>query len=173
MVQKFEFDCFISHSSKDKFVARLVRGYLRSHNIDAWIDEDHTELSASPKKAEVLSRLRTAIPQCEWFFLLLSANSLASEFVEAEVAIARKSCDDGVPIKFVAIDIEDLKGELPEWARDITRVKITGDSGLQDPLKTLRDQVGCFRPTYIDKLHPHFLKQIPINKLNEHLVLCS
>jgi TIR domain len=68
-----QYDAFISHSSSDKLTARLIRGYLRSHNIHSWFDESETVLSDSVSEEDIISRLNPAIESCRYFLWLCSA----------------------------------------------------------------------------------------------------
>jgi hypothetical protein len=168
------YDAFISHSSADKLTARLIRGYLRSHNIHSWFDESETILSDSVDDTDILARLNPAIDQSRYFLLLISRSAVASPWVEKEVRHAIALRAEGRDIKLVGVMIEPMQDdEKPEWMRAIRHLDVSGAFQMVDRLKELRDEIGSVKPTYIGDVEPNFFKQIPTSKLQEHMVKCA
>lgn len=168
-----EYDAFISHSSEDKLMARLIRGYLRSHNIHSWFDEFETALSDSVADQDISDKLNPAIEHCRYFLLITSRSSMNSRWVEAEARKAYELRQQGLPIHLVGLLIEPITdSEKPDWMRSIRHLDISGVYKRVDRLKELRDKIGATKATYISDVEPNFFKQIPISKLSDHLVKC-
>lgn len=72
---------FISHSSKDRSVVeRDIMGPLRRHGVEMWYSRDDIE-SADLWQDRIVSGLET----CDWLIVVVSANSIGSPWVRAEV----------------------------------------------------------------------------------------
>lgn len=168
------YDAFISHSSQDKLTARLIRGYLRSHNIIAWFDEENFEPSDPVDDEAIASKLKPAIAKCRYFIIIVSRESIRSDWVKRELKIARHlNAQENLNIQFVAILIEPLdKDGKPEWLSGIREIDISGAFVIVDRLRELRDDIGKVKPTYIGNVVPNFFKQITIESLRETIVQC-
>jgi adenylate cyclase len=94
-------DIFISYSRKDSAQAEQLAELLSSAGISVWIDKAGIDLATS-WSGEIVD----AITNCKAFLILLSPNSIASENVIKEVALAgsRKK-------KILPLDLEPV--ELP------------------------------------------------------------
>ena len=75
---------FISHASEDKRVARRVAAILRRQGWDTWLDESDIRGGAS-----WAASIQQALRSCSVMVLLVTANSVAKEWVLDEVAAAR------------------------------------------------------------------------------------
>jgi len=62
MTTDFEFDVFLSHSSKDKVVVRAIAKRLRAGGLRVWFDEWHIK----PKDYIYLANLRSAPFPCRY-----------------------------------------------------------------------------------------------------------
>lgn len=72
---------FISHSSHDReFVEQEIIGLLQSHSIRTWYSKDDIA-TASQWNNSILLGLR----KCDWFLVVLSSQSITSNWVLAEV----------------------------------------------------------------------------------------
>ena len=71
---------FVSHSSKDReFVEREIVSLLENHGIDTWYSTEDINTAD-----EWHDRITSGLEACEWFLLVLSPNSIASEWVKDE-----------------------------------------------------------------------------------------
>ncbi|MCA9122908.1 MAG: SUMF1/EgtB/PvdO family nonheme iron enzyme [Planctomycetaceae bacterium] len=74
---------FISHSSLDRdFVEREIISLLRRHGIDTWYSTDDIK-TASQWQDSIDEGLRL----CDWFLVVMTPNSLDSDYVKDEVAL--------------------------------------------------------------------------------------
>jgi hypothetical protein len=72
---------FISHSSKDRnFVEGEVIPFLKGIGVDAWYSRDDIRTSADWEKS-----IREALDLCDWLLVILTPNSIHSEWVQCEV----------------------------------------------------------------------------------------
>jgi hypothetical protein len=75
---------FISHATSDRrFVEDALLGLLNALGFDAWFAEDDIE-TAEHWERSILAGLQAS----DWFVLVMSPNSTASEWVKDEVAWA-------------------------------------------------------------------------------------
>src|SRR6266496_3434175 len=78
---------FISHSSKDNEVARIIVDRLKREGHEVWYDEN--DLEYGPLR----SKIDAALPTCQVFMLLLSPGGLSSDWVrrETDAAMAQEA----------------------------------------------------------------------------------
>jgi tetratricopeptide (TPR) repeat protein len=102
---------FISHSSLDReLVEREIISPLRAHGLETWYSTDNIK-SAS----EWEQQIREGLKACDWFLIVLSPRSVASEWVQREVHWAfLKRKGKIVPVLMETCAPEDLHlGLLP------------------------------------------------------------
>lgn len=164
-------DVFLSHSSKDDIFVRMLRGYLRAHNIEAWIDDDRFGPFMAVDEETTDANIREGISGARYFIVIVSKNSLQSEAVAKEVTFAKARRQEVHDIEVLGLVIDDTRLEdAPEWLKDIRMSRfsvVPTDDKLnpqlsvdEDPLKTLRDEIGRGQPLYISKVQPYFFKQV-------------
>ena len=145
---------FISHSTKDKvFVGRLARD-LKKNDISTWIDDNEILIADSlPEKIE------NAIINSKYFIIVLSKNSIHSEWVNREIRIAVKEERDVGNVIVIPLIIDDceipllLKNKLYaefkypyQYSKSLKKVisLLTGDTHVMsvEPLDILDIHVG-------------------------------
>lgn len=171
-------DVFLSHSSKDKIFVRMLRGYLRAHNIESWIDEEHFRPASSADVDATDAAIRDALAAVRFLLVIVSQNAIASGEVEKEVRFARGA--EGLDIQIIGLVIDQTRLDaLPDWLQGVRMKRFTVvptddplDPNLQieaDPLKTLRDEIGQASPLYIEKVQPYFFKQVHAGAVGQNL----
>jgi uncharacterized protein YjbI with pentapeptide repeats len=117
------YSCFISYSSKDDEFARRLHADLQDHGIRCWF---------APEDLKIGDRIRTRIDEVirlhEKLLLVLSANSISSDWVEKEVETAfEKERETKSTVLFpVRLDDAVMESETG-WAADIRRSRHIGD----------------------------------------------
>jgi hypothetical protein len=117
------FSCFLSHSSKDDDFTRRLYNDLLGKNIRTWF---------APEDLKIGDRFRSRIDESirihDKLVIILSANSVNSDWVETEVASAlEREQKEGKDVLFpIAIDEEGFTSNQP-WAADIRRKRHIGD----------------------------------------------
>jgi hypothetical protein len=117
------YSCFLSYSSKDDEFARRLYNDLQGKNIRTWF---------APEDLKIGDRFRARIDESirvhDKLVLILSANSIASDWVETEVESAlERERKEGRDVLFpIAIDDEGFDSQQP-WAADIRRKRQIGD----------------------------------------------
>lgn len=112
---------FISHSRKDKFFAKKLAEKLAEFDVKAWIDEAEIRVGDS-----LLDKIASAIHQTDFFAIILSHNSIQSNWVQKELAIAMEKEIGGKKIVVLPILIE--RCEIPLFLKhkvyaDFTNLK--------------------------------------------------
>jgi hypothetical protein len=74
---------FLSHSHADKPFARRLSESLRGHGIGSWLDEAEIRVGDS-----LIQKIEVAIRDCTYLGVILSPQSVESEWVRREVEIA-------------------------------------------------------------------------------------
>ena len=104
---------FLSHNHADKpFVRRLARD-LQAAGVRVWLDEAEMLIGDS-----LIEKIREGIDQMEYLGVILSQNSVKSEWVKREVDVAMNQEIEGKRVKVLPLVIEDcevpgfLKGKL-------------------------------------------------------------
>jgi len=117
------YSCFLSHSSKDDEFVRRLYNDLQAKNVRTWF---------APEDLKIGDRFRSRIDESirihDKLVLILSANSVASDWVETEVESAlERERKEGKEILFpIAIDDEGFTSQQ-SWAADIRRKRHIGD----------------------------------------------
>ncbi|MBN1991058.1 MAG: TIR domain-containing protein [Anaerolineae bacterium] len=110
---------FLSHNRKDKPFVRKLSERLRAHGIRTWVDEAEMRLGDS-----LLSKIETAIRECEYLGVVLSPHSVASKWVRREVNIALHEEIHGNRVKVLPLLYQpcDIPGFLADkMYADFTR----------------------------------------------------
>lgn len=76
-------DCYLCYSEKDRHLAIQLKHYMLSLGVSVWFAPD--EISAGSNFKEVIF---DAIRSCDCMIVILSENSIQSDFVEKEVSFA-------------------------------------------------------------------------------------
>jgi hypothetical protein len=117
------YSCFLSHSSKDDLFARRLFSDVQAKNIRTYF---------APEDLKIGDRIRISLDEAirvhDKLVVILSANSVNSEWVETEVASAlEREQKEGKDVLFpIAIDDEGFTSKQP-WAADIRRKRHIGD----------------------------------------------
>lgn len=104
---------FLSHNSKDKPFVRKLANDLRRQGFYVWVDEAEIKLGDS-----LIEKIREGLDRVEYVGVVLSSNSVNSEWVKKEIDIAMNQEIEGKKIKVIPIMLEKvdppsfLKGKL-------------------------------------------------------------
>ena len=111
---------FISHSWKDKHVARRLAGDLQVEGMDVWLDEHKILVGES-----IHNRVEEGLHECDYLVLLLSRNSLTSTWVNEEINAVRSKEKREKKVILLPVEIEDLKSDkIPMLLADRKRAKL-------------------------------------------------
>lgn len=102
---------FLSHSWNDKFFARKLAERLREYGIKVWIDEAEIRVGDS-----IIRKISDAIKETDYVAVILSHNSVNSEWVQKELALAISREIAEEKIKVLPILLE--KCPIPEYLKD-------------------------------------------------------
>ena len=101
---------FLSHNHADKpFVRRLAQD-LQDAGVRVWIDEAEIMIGDS-----LIEKIRQGIDEMEYVGVVISQNSVKSEWVKREVDIAMNQEIEGKLVKVLPLVIEDC--ELPGFLK--------------------------------------------------------
>jgi hypothetical protein len=100
---------FVSHSAQDReFVEKEIVQLLQSHGIETWYSTDDIGAGVKWERS-----IREGLKSCDWFLVVLSNESVKSEWVEAEVHWALDERKDRiVPVRIDDCDEADLHLKL-------------------------------------------------------------
>jgi hypothetical protein len=117
------YSCFISHSSKDEEFARRLYADLQAKSVRCWFSPEHLKIGDI-----IRSSLDESIRLYDKLLLILSENSINSDWVEKEVETAfERERQDGKTVLF-PIRLDDSVMETDKaWASDIRRTRHIGD----------------------------------------------
>jgi uncharacterized protein YjbI with pentapeptide repeats len=117
------YTCFISYSSKDAVFAQILEAYLETSGIICWF----APLEMQPG-AWIRQTLIEAIKGHDKLILILSENSIKSEWVKFEVEIAQsRENENKAPVLFpISID-EAITTCTEEWIQSLRSTRHIGD----------------------------------------------
>ena len=106
-------EIFLSHSSLDKNCAADLTSVLRDHGLNVWYSDTNIQ-NAKQWHDEIGKALR----RCDWFVVLLSKHSVASEWVKMELMYALRKeryKEHILPIVIQKCDYEELSWTLDSF----------------------------------------------------------
>jgi len=117
------YSCFLSYSSKDDEFARRLYNDLQGKNVRTWFASEDLKIGDKFRL-----RIDESIRSHDKLVIILSANSVNSDWVETEVESAlEREQKEGKNVLFpIAIDDEGFTSKQP-WAADIRRKRHIGD----------------------------------------------
>ena len=146
---------FLSHSSVDKPFVRELHKFLEYQNIKSWIDEAEITIGDS-----LISKIAEGIKLADFVAIILSPNSINSEWVKKELKLAMIQEKENGKKKILPILIENC--EIPKYLHGKKygdfRTSSKSLSGLMELLKILKNQ----------KNNKQNIKQTNENLLKEH-----
>lgn len=104
---------FISHSTKDKRFVRTLKEDLNENNIETWVDEDQLDIGDS-----LIDKIESSLEESTHFLIILSPNSVNSDWVKLELNKAIKQVSEKlmkkiIPVQYRECEIpQELKGLL-------------------------------------------------------------
>jgi hypothetical protein len=122
---------FISHASKDReFVEREIISILNKHGIETWYSTADITTAAHWEQS-----IRLGLKECDWFLVVLSPQSIASEWVRTEVhwalehrqghvvPVLFESCDPAeLHLKLIQIQFVDYRDNIVATRTQLLRV---------------------------------------------------
>jgi hypothetical protein len=128
---------FISHSSKDKMIARKISNILRQNKLEVWLDEAEIRVGES-----IPDKIAEGIELSDVFCIIISSYSAKSSWVRRELnsfmpKFVSSKCVI-VPCKLDKVDLPSLIADL-KYA-DFTKNFQTGIEGLLGAVR-IREEV--------------------------------
>ena len=122
---------FISHSSKDQALTERLAGMLEERGVSAWYTprDVHTN--------DFAGAIVTAIRHARDFVLILSENSLRSEHVLNEIAVAFKGGGVHPCFRILRIDKAELPPSFVYYLERQHRIEVHDSGGLEQGLRSL------------------------------------
>ena len=117
---------FLSHSSKDHNVALKFYDDLLKLSFRVWLDEVEMEPSDS-----LIQKIGIALRSSMNLAVLLSADSIGSQWVQKEVSIAVRDKLSGANVNVVPIRLDDT--EPPPFLADIIPVDEGPEAAVAEP----------------------------------------
>ena len=110
--EAFPFDVFLSHSSKDKAVVRLVADRLRSDGLKVWFDEWVLEPGDS-----IPAKIEEGLEHSRVLVLCMSANAFGSDWAQLEGGTFRFRDPLNKQRRFIPLRLDDapIKGTLAQF----------------------------------------------------------
>ena len=126
---------FLAHSSQDKFFVRRLAEELRKNGVNIWIDEAEIKVGDS-----LTEKIGKAIKETDYFGVVLSHNSINSEWVQKELQIAnQKEIREG---KIVVLPILMESVEIPPFLSDKLYADFTTPDKFESSVKKLVDSLS-------------------------------
>lgn len=132
-------DIFISYSTKDRPHALTLVERLRAAGHSVWIDQQGIDAATSWSK-----EIAEALEECSTFMLLLSSNSLASENVAKELAVAAELKKHIIPIELESVQ---LKREFLYHLTGLQRVSHTNIDAIVHVLRKYGSSGTDYNPS--------------------------
>jgi len=144
---------FLSYSSKDSSLAKKIVTLLKGRDVPIWFDNVDLKIGES-----LSNEIKQAITNASFFCVLLSRNSLNSEWVKKELQWAQIKQS---LTKFFILPILLEKVELPDFLKDIKYVDFSTVEGCISNIPELLNVLGVESTT--SKQHPSEEKSLTAN----------
>lgn len=131
--EKRRVSVFLSHSSRDRTVARRLADDLRRSGIEVWFDETHVRVGDS-----VSREIQYGLQQTDFVAVLLSREGVQSGWVEKEWQ--SRIAAEAEERKVFILPVKVGECEIPPLLRDRKFADLTGDyqSGLDQLITAIR-----------------------------------
>lgn len=126
---------FLSHSSRDKFFVRELAERLQQHGIGVWLDEAEINVGDS-----LTEKIGEAIDDTDYVGVVLSHNSVSSEWVQRELQIATQKELHRRQVVILPILLEPV--EVPAFLRDKRYADFTTPERFESSFTELLKAVG-------------------------------
>jgi len=123
---------FISHSTRDKPFVRRLAADLVAHGIKVWLDEQRLLVGDS-----VPEKIAQGLAESDFFLIVVSANSVESEWVEKELSTALVHEIERRKVTVLPIRVDDAK--IPNSIRDKLYADFRGS--YEDGFRRLLDPI--------------------------------
>jgi hypothetical protein len=110
---------FLSHSSKDKDFARKLKSELEAQGVPIWMDEVELKIGES-----LLGSIGQAATQADYLIIVLSPDSVSSEWVQRELSIALSQELEDRKVRVKPVLYRDC--EIPPFLLDKLRIDFRG-----------------------------------------------
>jgi hypothetical protein len=127
---------FLSHNSNDKFFVRELAERLAAQGVTVWVDEAELRVGDS-----LTEKIGGALKSNDFVGVVLSANSVASEWVkrELQVAMQREFAEKRVVVLPILIE----RVEVPAFLSDKLYADFTSPDKFNDALARLLTALGA------------------------------
>jgi hypothetical protein len=112
MANEFQFDVFLSHSSKDKTVVRELAARLQQDGVRVWLDEEQIKPGNS-----IPAKIEEGLEHSRVLVLCMSANAFASDWAQLEAGTFRFRDPLNKERRFIPLRLDDapIKGSLAQF----------------------------------------------------------
>ncbi len=94
---------FISHNSEDKEFVRMIARDLDAHGIKCWVDEAEMKVGDS-----LIKKIEEGIDASNYFIIIISKNSVKSNWVNKELELATITEFEDESIKVLPVILNDI-----------------------------------------------------------------
>jgi len=110
--QEFQFDVFLSHSTKDNAVVRTLAERLRQDGLKVWFDEWVIKLGDS-----IPAKIEEGLEHSRVLVLCMSANAFGSDWAQLEAGTFRFRDPLNKERRFIPLRLDDapIKGSLAQF----------------------------------------------------------
>jgi WD40 repeat protein len=112
MANEFQYDVFLSHSSKDKAVVRDIAKRLQADGLSVWLDEQQIKPGDS-----IPAKVETGLEYSRVLVLCMSANAFGSDWAQLESGTFRFRDPLNKERRFIPLRLDDapIKGSLAQF----------------------------------------------------------
>ncbi len=112
MPEHFEYDVFLSHSTKDKAIVRAIAKRLRSDGLNVWFDEWILKAGDNVQK-----KIDEGLDASRVLILCMSANAFSSDWSQLEAGTFRFRDPLNQERRFIPVRLDDapIKGSLAQF----------------------------------------------------------
>lgn len=121
---------FLSHNSKDKTFVRRLYHDLANKGVKAWLDEAEIKPGDS-----LITKITAAINEMDYLGVVLSNNSVQSEWVQREVNMALNQEIHGKRVKVIPLLLQECK--IPGFLLDKSYIDFRHDTKYAEALDRL------------------------------------
>ncbi len=159
---------FLSHNNKDKVFVRKLSQELMKKGYNTWIDETKIGISDS-----LTLNIEKAISNCSYFGVILSPESVNSDWVQKEIEIALKAENSRKKIKIILIRIKKCnipKTLLDKFYIDFTEGFEIGFDILIDKLRRDLQQDSYNKERVLENINVYYQDWLSFGKKQSHLL---
>jgi hypothetical protein len=125
---------FVSYAGRDKELALLIAKIFTENNIDVWMDDFNIKVGDT-----IVSKIESGIKESDYFIVIISKNSIKSEWVKQEIELAYITNQDRNKPRIIPIVLENVPSkDVPKLINELLWSRVSEENIYEQILNIIK-----------------------------------